>query len=185
MVVTQIVYYSRMVTSIVTNDSGKAPSIPQLTISTRCENSLCAYKQKSKECRTIGDCVNQGSQQCTLCYIILMIITGLCQAATPCACTQEYCALPWWVQDKTTKLHCRSDKVKDHNIVLPLCNYCHDCKAAAMQLLHQHQTQCYTKYYTECKAVANATMHSMKCRTQVLTNQIKYGDHFCSAWLRL
>merc|ERR1712179_769454 len=26
----------------------------------KCENSLCAYKQKSKECRTIGDCVQQG-----------------------------------------------------------------------------------------------------------------------------
>jgi len=60
----------------------------------KCENSLCAYKQKSKECRTIGDCVQQ----------------GLCQANTPCACTQEYCTLPWWVQDKNTKLHCRSDK---------------------------------------------------------------------------
>merc|ERR1719206_569046 len=93
----------------------------------RCENSLCAYKQKSKECRTIGDCVNQ----------------GLCQADTPCACTQEYCALPWWVQDKSTKLNCRSDKVKYHNIVLPLCNYCHDCEAAANEtiapntMLHQ------------------------------------------------
>merc|ERR1739844_447976 len=60
----------------------------------KCENSFCAYKQKPKECRTIGDCVYQ----------------GLCQADKPCACTQDYCTLPWWVQDKNTKKHCRSDQ---------------------------------------------------------------------------
>merc|ERR1719431_794203 len=60
----------------------------------KCENSLCAYKQKPKECTTIGDCVYQ----------------GLCQADTPCACTSEYCTLPWWLRYQNTKLHCRSDK---------------------------------------------------------------------------
>ena len=50
--------------------------------------------------------------------IIRISTSGLCQSGTPCACTQEYCTLPWWVQKKTTKLNCRSDKVPAQNIAL-------------------------------------------------------------------
>jgi len=60
----------------------------------KCEDSLCAYKKKPKECRTIEDCVHQ----------------GLCQADTPCACTNEYCTLPWWMKDKNSKNNCRNHK---------------------------------------------------------------------------
>jgi len=59
----------------------------------KCEKSLCAYKEKPKECKNIGDCVRQGK----------------CKANKPCACTQNFCTLPWWVQQRNQRENCRSD----------------------------------------------------------------------------
>jgi len=60
----------------------------------KCENNLCAYKQKEKECKSISDCIAKGQ----------------CQADRPCACTQDYCTLPWWVQEIDQLTNCRSDQ---------------------------------------------------------------------------
>eukprot|EP00091_Calanus_sinicus_P022276 TRINITY_DN6974_c0_g1_i6.p1 TRINITY_DN6974_c0_g1~~TRINITY_DN6974_c0_g1_i6.p1 ORF type:complete len:251 (-),score=56.69 TRINITY_DN6974_c0_g1_i6:253-1005(-) len=60
----------------------------------KCENSLCAYKKKTTECKTISDCVSQGK----------------CTAAAPCACTQDYCTLPWWVANRDQVANCRTDQ---------------------------------------------------------------------------
>jgi len=60
----------------------------------KCENNLCAYKQKTKECRTVTDCVSKGK----------------CAGDAPCACTQDYCTLPWWVARRDQPANCRSDQ---------------------------------------------------------------------------
>jgi len=60
----------------------------------KCENSLCAYKKKSSECKSIADCIEKGK----------------CTADKPCACTQEFCTLPWWVAESSLEINCRSDQ---------------------------------------------------------------------------
>jgi len=57
----------------------------------KCEDSLCAYKQLTPECNSIADCITQGK----------------CSSDSPCACTQEYCTVPWWVSGTR---ECRNDK---------------------------------------------------------------------------
>merc|ERR1711936_488588 len=60
----------------------------------KCENSLCAYKKKTAECKSIVDCIDKGK----------------CTADKPCACTQEFCTLPWWVAESSLEINCRSDQ---------------------------------------------------------------------------
>jgi len=57
-----------------------------------CEESLCAYKQKPKECNGLKDCVAR----------------GFCSEKEPCTCTSNYCNKPWYVGSDGT--NCRTDK---------------------------------------------------------------------------
>jgi len=59
-----------------------------------CRASLCEYKRKEEECAVLGDCV----------------AAGRCVADLPCACTQNYCALPWWVENREQELNCRTSQ---------------------------------------------------------------------------
>eukprot|EP00092_Neocalanus_flemingeri_P033066 GFUD01035960.1.p1 GENE.GFUD01035960.1~~GFUD01035960.1.p1 ORF type:complete len:251 (+),score=54.25 GFUD01035960.1:37-789(+) len=74
----------------------------------KCENNLCAYKQKAKECKSITDCVSQGK----------------CSADKPCACTQDYCTLPWWVAERDQPANCRSDQDCENAILSCQGNKC-------------------------------------------------------------
>jgi len=69
----------------------------------KCESNLCAYKEKKKECSNISECVRSGK----------------CSATSPCACTQGYCTLPWWVRENNKSINCRNDK--DCNDILLSC----------------------------------------------------------------
>merc|ERR1711872_6043 len=74
----------------------------------RCENSLCAYKRKAKECQNISDCISSGK----------------CVRNAPCACTNNYCTLPWWVQNRDQELNCRTDKDCEDTIATCKGNKC-------------------------------------------------------------
>jgi len=74
----------------------------------KCEASLCAYKKKATECKTISDCISQGK----------------CSASTPCACTQDYCTLPWWVQSGDQEQNCRKDQDCEETIAECAGNAC-------------------------------------------------------------
>merc|ERR1719500_561457 len=67
----------------------------QLGYQCKCEENLCKFEEKPTECEAIEDCVG----------------AGLCAAFIPCSCTNNYCALPWWVteEDKLFK-YCRNDQ---------------------------------------------------------------------------
>jgi len=60
----------------------------------KCEKSLCEYEQKEKECKTITDCISK----------------GFCVSDKPCACTQDYCTKPWWIQTRDETPNCRNDQ---------------------------------------------------------------------------
>merc|ERR1712142_507662 len=76
-------------------DCADFPCSETLGYKCKCENSLCAFKRKPTECKTISDCIAKGK----------------CVGDKPCACTQNYCTEPWWVQNTNQpQLNCRNDK---------------------------------------------------------------------------
>merc|ERR1712142_341131 len=76
-------------------DCADFPCSETLGYKCKCENSLCAFKRKPTECKTISDCIAKGK----------------CAGDKPCACTQNYCTEPWWVQNTNQpQLNCRNDK---------------------------------------------------------------------------
>jgi len=75
----------------------------------KCKDSLCAYEKKPKECSKISDCVN----------------IGLCSEDSPCACTQSYCTVPWWVDSTDLSVNCRSNQDCDDTIYKCQGGKCH------------------------------------------------------------
>ena len=76
----------------------------------RCKENLCQFEKKPRECEDIEDCVE----------------AGLCSSFVPCSCTNNYCALPWWVpeEDKLSR-YCRNKQVSCWIIFLScLTSFC-------------------------------------------------------------
>merc|ERR1712142_355605 len=77
-----------------------------------CSGNLCEF-----DCNKDADCADHHCNKALGCR-------WKCVSNAPCACTQNYCNLPWWIQSRDQELNCRTDKDCEDTIATCKGNKC-------------------------------------------------------------
>ena len=72
---------------------------------------VCLQEENNRMWKYIWLCLSRYIFPYNFPMVYSIIPIGKCTAASPCACTQEFCTLPWWVAKTDQVANCRTDQV--------------------------------------------------------------------------